>query len=193
MTMCIGMKANKALIGNLMILLADRCKPLYHTKLLKLLFLIDEESVKRTATPMTWLNYKAWQLGPVNEDVFFSKWEGCNKFDQYVHFDFVDEKRCIVKPVAEFDGGGFCELDREIIDSVLSKYGRKSSEELVEILHGEESLWSKAVKKHALAFSATNKTSDVDIDFSDMLKDELQKTVYFSTLENLETELFLNQ
>ncbi len=99
--MCIGIKANKELIGNLMILLAERCKPLYHTKLLKLLFLIDEESMRRTATPITWLNYKAWQFGPVNEDVFMSKIEGCNKFDKYVKFTFVDEKRCIVKPILQ--------------------------------------------------------------------------------------------
>ena len=191
--MCIGIKVNKELIGNLMILLAERCKPLYHTKLLKLLFLIDEESVRKTASPITWLNYKAWKLGPVNEDVFLTKFSGFNKFDKYVRFEFIDEKRCIVRPVAKFNGSEFCDMDLEVIESILNKYGRKNSEELINILHGKESLWSKAVKDNSLVFSETNKTSDIDIDFSDMLEDGLQRTVYFSTLENLETALFFNQ
>ena len=65
--MCLGMYTNRNLIGNILILLSTRCKPLYHTKLLKLLYLIDEEATKRTGTPLTWLSYNVWQFGPVGE------------------------------------------------------------------------------------------------------------------------------
>ncbi|HEY5570416.1 MAG TPA: type II toxin-antitoxin system antitoxin SocA domain-containing protein, partial [Bacteroidales bacterium] len=61
--MCIGIQVNKDKIGNLIVLLATRLKPLYHTKLIKLLYLIDEEAVKEDGVPVTWLEYKVWQFG----------------------------------------------------------------------------------------------------------------------------------
>ena len=64
--MCLGIQVNKDKIGNLIVLLAGRLKPLYHTKLIKLLYLIDEEAVKDGGIPITWLDYKAWQYGPVS-------------------------------------------------------------------------------------------------------------------------------
>jgi len=39
--MCLGVDVNKEKIGNLMIYLADNLMPLYHTKLIKLMYLID--------------------------------------------------------------------------------------------------------------------------------------------------------
>lgn len=73
MTMNLGIQSNKDLVGNLIILLANRCKPLYHTKLMKLLFFIDKEATEVKGTPITWLDYKAWKLGPVSPELFYSK------------------------------------------------------------------------------------------------------------------------
>ena len=61
--MCLGIKVNKDKIGNLMVYLSERISPIYHTQLIKLLYLIDEEAVKDDGVPVTWLDYKAWQYG----------------------------------------------------------------------------------------------------------------------------------
>ena len=68
--MCLGIKANREKIGNLLLLLSSEIKPLYHTKQLKLLFLIDKAAVEETSVPVTWLDYQAWKSGPVSPSIF---------------------------------------------------------------------------------------------------------------------------
>lgn len=190
--MDIGIKVNKELIGNLMILLAERCKPLYHTKLLKLLFLIDEESMKKTGVPITWLDYKVWQLGPVADDVFFSKLPGYNKFSEYVSFNHLGDGSCIIKSIATFDDGEFCDLDLEIINSVIDKYGNKSSKELVELTHQEGSIYDTTKKKYGVEFSGANRTSDIEIDFKELLDNTSKKAAYQYALESMQSKLLLD-
>jgi len=50
-------------IGNLLNYLSTRIPNLNMTKALKLLYLIDETSYMRTGVPVTWLDYKVWEMG----------------------------------------------------------------------------------------------------------------------------------
>ena len=190
--MCIGLQANKELIGQLMVLIANRCKPLYHTKLLKLLYLIDEESTLKTGAPITWLSYNAWQFGPVAEDVYHSKGVGYNKFSKYVKFKHAGENKYIVKPVVEFNDAEFTDTDLTIINEVLEKYRHLSTKELVGITHANGSLWDKTVKRANINFSESNRTSDVSLDFAELIEnDGFKKTVYYTTMENIELQATL--
>jgi uncharacterized phage-associated protein len=187
--MCIGMRINKNLIGNIIILLADRCKPLYHTKLLKILYLIDEEATKRTGAPITWLSYNVWQYGPVSEDVYFSKINGLNKFSEFIRFEHVTGEKYIIKPVSQFDDTDFSELDLHIIDYVIKEYGHLNSKQLVNILHSKNSLWEKTKRMAGIQFSEQNKTSPITLNFAELLdNDGFKKTVYYNTLENIELQ-----
>jgi uncharacterized phage-associated protein len=188
--MCIGIRTNKELIGNLMILLANACKPLYHTKLLKLLYLIDEESVKRTGVPITWLNYKAWMHGPVTEDVYYSKIKGHNKFSDYVSFNDMANGSCIIKPVAQFDDGEFSDLDLQVINDILKLYGGKTARQLVDLTHQPDSLYDIAKKKHGIEFSEDNCTSEIEIDFQQLLDSDSRKAEFNYALENMKTKIY---
>ncbi len=190
--MCIGLQANKELIGNIMVLTSNRCKPLYHTKLLKLLYLIDEEATLKTGAPITWLTYNAWQYGPVAEDVYYSKGTGHNKFSNYVNFEHAGENKYIVKPIVEFKDAEFSESDLTIIHAVLKKYGHLSTKQLIGITHAEGSLWDKTVKRSDIHFSERNKTSDIPLDFVELIEnDGFKKTVYYTTMENIELQATL--
>ncbi len=186
--MNLGIQINKDLVGNLIILLADRCRPLYHTKLMKLMFFIDQEATKIKGTPITWLDYKAWQFGPVSPELFYSKNKGFNKFSNFVNFDSTGTSNaCIVKPIKSFDNSEFSDWDLEIIEDVLKKYGKLNTDELVQLTHEEGSLWDKAVKESKIRFSTDNKTSDISLDFLELIDDDnYKKSIYYSTLENLE-------
>jgi uncharacterized phage-associated protein len=183
------MRINKNLIGNIIVLLAERCKPLYHTKLLKILYLIDEEATKRTGAPITWLSYNVWQYGPVSEDVYFSKIEGLNKFSDFVRFDHVSGEKYMITPVVKLDDSEFSELDLQIIDDVITKYGHLNAKQLVDIVHAKNSLWEKTKRTTGVHFSAQNKTSPVTLNFAELLgNDGFKKTVYYNTLENIELQ-----
>ncbi|GHT87795.1 hypothetical protein FACS189474_1540 [Bacteroidia bacterium] len=192
--MCIGMKINKNLIGNIMVLLAERCKPLYHTKLLKILYLIDEEATKRTGAPITWLSYNVWQYGPVSEDVYFSKIDGLNKFADFVRFDYIKGDQYIIKPITAFDDSDFSELDLQIIDDIIEKYGHLNAKQLVDIVHAKGSLWEKTKNASDIQFSKQNKTSPVTLNFAELLhEDNFKKTIYYNTLENIEVQSTLHE
>ena len=193
--MCLGMTVNKDLIGNLIIYIADYCKnystPLYQTKLLKLLYLIDEESVRQTGTPITWLDYDVWQKGPVATDIYFSKLPNLNKVDEYVSFVERSKKFLVVKK-KEFNDGNFSEVEIDIINNVLSAFGKKTSEELIEITHQPGSLWSEIVKEKKVRFSSENHTSNESIDFSKLLTDDnFKRFNYWASRECLSTNLAL--
>jgi len=186
--MNLGIQINKELIGNLLILLAERCKPLYHTKMMKLLFLIDQKATLEKGAPLTWLEYKAWKRGPVSQDLFYSKNEGHNKFSNYVHFDKKDKHNSVlVRPIRDFDDSEFSEWDLEIIEKVLSVYGQKTADELIQVTHEKDSLWYKTISKSGVKFSTDNQTSDEVLNFLELIDDDgFKKSIYFSTLENLE-------
>jgi uncharacterized phage-associated protein len=187
--MCVGMRVNRDLIGNILVYLSTQCPNMYQTKMLKLLFLIDEESVKRSGAPITWLQYNTWQYGPVSEDVYYSKNDGENKFSEFVDFTEVEPNKFLVTPIAEFDDSLLSDFDMEVIDSVIKKYGKKSAGELVEITHIGGTLWDITRKKHGIVFSDSNKTSDVPIDFTEHIKDDaFKKMIYYSTLESVEMQ-----
>jgi uncharacterized phage-associated protein len=185
--MNIGIKTNKELIGNLIILLAERCRPLYHTKMMKLLFLIDQEATLEKGIPVTWLEYKAWKLGPVSQDLYYSKNTGNNKFFKYVSFEKTRNNSILVKPKIKFDDSEFSEWDLEIINKVLSLYGQKTTEELIQLTHRKDSLWERTVSRSRTKFSLNNQTSDETLNFLELIdNDDYKKSIYFSTLENLE-------
>ncbi|MDR1883497.1 MAG: SocA family protein [Prevotella sp.] len=186
--MNLGMQINKDLIGNLIILLADRCRPLYHTKLVKLLFFIDQEATITKGTPITWLDYKAWRLGPVSPELYYSKNKGYNKFSRFVSFESSGNNNAyIVKPVKPFDDSEFSELDLEIIDGVIDRYGKLGTGVLVQLTHEKGTLWDKAVHDSDIRFGRDNQTSDKSLNFLELIdNDDYKKSVYYSTLENLE-------
>ena len=167
----LGVQGNKELVGNLIILLAKKCAPLYHTKLIKLLYLIDEEAIRERGIPITWLDYKVWQYGPVDPAVFYIR-----NFSEYISSETTtsidgNAATTIISPKKEFDDDEFSEYDLEIIEKTLVKYQNKTANELVNITHKEGSPWDLTKKENDLDFSIAN-ISDVSIDMSRIVKND---------------------
>ena len=66
----LGVTSNKAKVGALLAYLCYRMPNVQLRKLLKVLYLIDEASVRSRAIPMTWLDYYVWEKGPVAPEVY---------------------------------------------------------------------------------------------------------------------------
>lgn len=182
--MCLGIQVNKDKIGNLIVLLAGRLKPLYHTKLIKLLYLIDEEAVKDGGIPITWLDYKAWQYGPVAPETFFIK-EETNLFNSYLEKSKKGDGT-IIKPKVSFDDSEFSDYDLEIIERVITKFGHMAPKDLVKLTHKEGSLWDIAKKENHINFDDSNTTSDYTLDFTRIISDdELKLSNYEGAKETM--------
>lgn len=127
-------------------------------------------------TPFLSLPYEVWQFGAVQKDLFAELSDGCNGILK----DYVSAIGDTFVAKKEFDDEEFSDAEIEMMDGVLSRYGRKSANQLVHFLHGEDGLWYKAAKQNNLLSMFHNgqaSTSQVVIDMTDGL-DDCQKEEY---------------
>ncbi len=176
-------------IGNVLIYLAQKVeKPLYKTKALKLLYIIDEIAIKETGVPVTWLDYKAWQFGPVAEDIFNDvehiENSTLNNFiivEKEISTFSEENDTKIIKPKKLFDDSKFNNYEMKLIDKVIKKYGKLSTKKLVNLLHKEGTLWHKEVSKLALSFKLHNGKSNHILELSNLLENDAMKQFTYQT------------
>jgi uncharacterized phage-associated protein len=169
----LGVLVNRDKIGNLMALIAARINPLYHTKLLKVLYLIDEEAVKSNGVPVTWLDYYVWQFGPVAPEVFYAK-DNSSIFSDYIEAERTDYGS-LIKPKCSFDDGKFSELELDIIRKVTGRCKNMSSEDIVNLTHEPGTLWSITKNEYGLDFSSpVANISNIKLDLSRLADDEIK-------------------
>jgi len=193
-------------IGNILIYLSEQIREkysidLYLTKTLKLLYLIDETSVKETGTPVTWLEYKVWENGPVAKDIHAELKYGDKLYhnnstislDSFVKTKFIKkngEYQCKIFPLKPFDDSYFSDYEIELLDRIILNYGSLPSNKLINILHKENTLWNKEKNNHRLEFSLQNKTSDFSINFIDLIKDDPYKQeIYKSSYDSINMQM----
>lgn len=182
-------------IGNMLIYLADKIdKPLYKTKALKLLYIIDEIAIKETGVPVTWLDYKAWKFGPVAEDIYNDvehiENSTLNNFivvEKEISTFSEENDTKIIKPKKLFDNSKFNNYEMKLIDKVIKKYGKLTAKKLVNLLHKEGSLWHKEVSKLELSFRLHNGKSNHVLELSNLLEnDETKQFTYQTAFEALQ-------
>lgn len=174
-------------VGNLIIYLVDEIQTrfrqkLFVTKLLKLLYIIDETAVRETGVPVTGLDYGVWEKGPVAKDVYIDlAKKDAEQLSLYVDVKDSDDKDWkLIQSINQFDDSEFSDYEMELIDRVIENDGHKDSKVLIRKLHGKNTLWSKSVKEHGLKKQFKEKpTSKILIDFSKLLEGDSHKLELF--------------
>ncbi len=198
-------------IGNTLVYLSERIPTLYLTKALKLLYLLDETSIKETGASVTWLEYKVWKLGPVAEEIHNEIRH--KKVEVYGNTEFslkpyiktskyqnpVEEMydSFIIESIKPFDDAEFSDYEIGLLDRIINKYGKLSSKQLVNALHQEGTLWDKLATSNDLKqlFETISK-SDITIPFYQLVQeDNVKQMAYTSAYQSLsfqEEMLFSN-
>lgn len=164
-------QADRNKIGNAVVYIAQRVSNLSKTKLLKLLYLMEEYSVKRFQTPFLGLPFEVWQAGPVVKDIFIDLSETPVILDGYVEKEVVDDKTYI-KAAASFSDDEFSDNDITVMDDILLRYGNKTAKQLVELTHRKDGLWYATAKRNNLLEDFEQKVinnSDCQIDLGECL------------------------
>jgi len=182
-------------VGNLIIYLADEIEkkhhlPLFLTKLLKLLYIIDETSVKETGAPVTGLEYRVWKMGPVTYDVYVDLMK--NKSEQLGFFaeakksdSASDRDWALIKSVNKFDDSDFSDYEMDLVDKIITDYGADADVDLIERLHQEGTLWRKIVdEKHLDELFRNKPTSRFTINLAELIADDKQKLDAFNTAKD---------
>ncbi len=185
-------EVHKERVGQLINYLALKVGNLYCTKLIKLLYIIDEESIHSSGTPLSWLTYKVYQMGPVPEQLWYSIKDGNSIFDDY--FDVNEEKggynekggiQYRITAISKEEMSEFSRREVKIIDSVISVFGGKTPDQLIEYLHREESLWYKMVSENEISFEKSLATPHI-IDLSQLISnDKFKLDIYHDAAEEI--------
>ncbi len=185
--MCKFTKTDKEKLGNCVIYIVENTTDLCKTKLLKLLYIMEESMVKFYSMPFLSIPYEVWKLGPVQKDIYIDL-----SNDEFMLLEGYiaktnDGVKCY-KALKNFDDSEFSDYEIEMMKSVIEKYGNKKSNELIKMLHNKDTEWYKLAKKHNLLNDFDNgvtNNSNVQIDLSEMLsgcdKERYKETLLIHT------------
>jgi uncharacterized phage-associated protein len=176
-------------LGNTLIYLAKNVGELSKTKILKLLFLLEESSVKRFGYPFFGLNFQIWKLGPVLKEVYIDLSEDSpNLLKDFIEKDPFNNKLYSAK--GEFNDDQFSDNDIYLLEKIRDFSRHKTARDLIDYTHEENSLWRKSAIKNGVLQeleSAEVNSTEYVIDFSLLFEnDEQLRERYLESLENLE-------
>lgn len=172
-------------IGNTVVYLADRIPQLSKTKLLKLLYILDEISIKKSGIPILNLKYKVWKFGPVSEELFIDLSSEPYLLEKYIDRD--SEGNYIVSKV-KFNEDQFSENEIDLMNFIIEKYGSKTGKELISYTHRINSPWYNTAKENSVLELLENETINNTEFIIDMAKvvshDERKLEIYSEYIES---------
>lgn len=166
-------------IGNTLIFLTEKIPHLSLSKTLKLLYILDEITVKKTGVPFTWLDHKVWKYGPVANSIYQEIKHGVKEMvnEEVITLDsFVKTRKerttkrgnseeIYLAPNSSFNDGLFSDFELKILQNVVKEYGKLTASEIRQKFREENTLWYQIVKKNELekAFETFKNTSNHSI------------------------------
>lgn len=179
-------------IGNTIIYLCKEIPNINKTKILKILFLLEEASIKKYCQPFFGVDFQLWQHGPVIKDIFIDFAEE-NNFELLKSFIKKDASGHFV-PKIEFNDDQFSDNDILLLEKTIAYAKPLTAKRLVDITHSQNSLWRKSAIKHGVLEILEKKlktSTESTIDFSLLFEeDNNNKELFIDKLESLE---FINQ
>ena len=176
-------------IGNAIVYLSKKISDLNKTKVLKLLFLLEEASIKKYGNPFFGIDFQLWVRGPVVKDIFIDlSDESPVLLKDFVEKDPADVSKFRAKN--DFCDDEFSDNDINLMDLVIEFAGSKNAKYLVNHTHSNNSLWRKSAIKYGVLDLLENQlvnSTEYEIDF-DLLFDgpSAIKDKYDASKENID-------
>lgn len=166
-------------IGNAIIYLANHMNNgvgLSKKSILKLLFILEERSIKKNRLPFFNLQYDVWKFGPVAVEVHGELRADTVFFKDYIEqrIDHTSEVN-VFAPISEFSDDEFSLNDIEIMDEVIAEFKNHSERDLIDYTHREDSLWFKAATEKGVLQDLLSETliqTDIQINFNNLFSED---------------------
>jgi uncharacterized phage-associated protein len=181
-------------LGNAVVFLTEKINPLSKTKLLKLIYLIEEYSVRTYGLPFFNLDFTVWKLGPVSRDIFvdLSSDEPILLSD-YIKKSAATDGNVYITGKVKFSDDEFSDNEMDLIEHVVDTFKDYTAADLVELTHRKHSLWYLTASENGVLEyleAGTLNSTEIEIDFSRLLDEmPLKKAIY----EDQQTYLQNNQ
>lgn len=142
-------KEKREKLANTIIYFADHVSDLSKTKLLKLLYLLEEKYVEKYNLPFLDIEFEVWQAGPVNKDVFIELSGESLLLSGYIKKENNEDYE-IIKSTKKFSDDEFSDNDIDMMDFIIKEFGKKTATELVEYTNRPGSAWYIVAKAKGL-------------------------------------------
>jgi uncharacterized phage-associated protein len=180
-------------IGNAIVLFAERIPDLSKTKLLKLLYFLEEQYIKKYNIPLLGIDFEVWQAGPVAREIFIDLSQ-----DPVLFKDFIETENrrdaVYIKPKKPFCDDEFSDNELEMMNFILDHLGSLPAHKLVRLTHRKSSLWYKQAGLTGLLElfeKGLTNSSEEKIDFRELL-DEKSQQIYDEQLSLTRFAGFIN-
>lgn len=174
-------------VGNAIIYLSEKIPGLSKTKALKLIYILDELSIKKSGIPFFNLKYKVWKFGPVSEEIFIDLSSETTLLKNYIEKSS-DEGISVIKPIAKFNDDEFSDNDIALLDFVIENFGNKSAKELVSYTHRKNAPWHNTASENSVLELLENEeinNTELLVDMGSLINhDERKKAVYTDFIES---------
>lgn len=176
-------------LGNALIYLIEKMGSLPKTRLLKLVYIIEEKSIEKRSMPFFNLDFEVWKFGPVCQNLYVEFTEEPTLLKNYIkkrntRNGFVFDKN------SSFNDDEFSDSDIYLMDEIINEFSGANCNDLVEYTHRENSLWYNTAKENGVLELLLNEqipTTNLKINFEELFKNEPSKLEFYH--EHLE---FLN-
>ena len=173
-------------IGNSINYIIDKTGGLSKIKILNLIYVLDELSIKKSGIPFFNLKYKVWKQGPISEELFVELSSNDNMFENYIERSIVNDK-IIINKKGEFSDDEFSDNDIELMDFVIDKFGSQCESNLMNYTHRKNSPWYKAASDNSVLELLDNESisnTDINVNMSLLINhDDRKKLVYKEYIE----------
>lgn len=175
-------------IGNTVVYLTEKIKNASKTKIIKLLYILDEISIKKSGIPFLNLEYKVWKFGPVANDIFVEFSSAPSLLREYIIRSTTVEGHDYISPKQAFKDDEFSQNELDLLDFVIAKFKDYTSDDLIAYTHRKNSPWyNTAVKNSVLELLENEKISTTDfvIDMSELVSyDDRKLNIYRECIES---------
>nr|WP_315198453.1 Panacea domain-containing protein [uncultured Flavobacterium sp.] len=169
-------------LGNTIIYLIDAMGSLQKTSLLKLVYIIEEKSIKERGMPFFDLDFEVWKFGPVCQNLYVEFTE-----EPILLKDFIKKRNTrngfTFDKNSVFNDDEFSDSDITLLDNVIKDFSGANSKDLVEYTHRENSLWYNTAKEYGVLELLLNEeipTTNLKIDFKELIKNDAQKLAFYN-------------
>jgi uncharacterized phage-associated protein len=134
-------------LGNSLIYLT-KDNQLAKTSLLKLVYFLDEYSIKSRGIPFFNFDYKIWKHGPVKTQLYYSFHEN-NQFKDFIkEIPSGDYKRYSAN--REFIDDEFSQVELELLFKIKKDLSHKNARDLIKLTHHSDSPWRVSAEKYGI-------------------------------------------
>lgn len=173
-------------LGNTMIFLAERITPLTKTHILKLIYIIEEISIRKYGLPFFNLKFQVWKFGPVSVDLFADLSDKPVLFSNFLDRKSDDENAIFTAKKA-FSDDEFSQKEISLLEEITERFKYCTTRELVVHTHRKDSSWSRTAVKYGIKDqleAGTLPTTQIEVDMTEYISDDPDKmAIYYGQQE----------